>query len=298
MSAMKNTIVFYLSQSKELALKIAAKLDAPVGKVQITHFSDGELIVRCLSDVENKNVVVVQSTGKPSNQSLFELELFADAVKTMGAKKVAAVIPYYGYSRQDRISYYGEPVSAKVVAKVLETVGFDEVYSVDLHTIEIEKYFGIKIFNLKPFKEYAKYFKDKVQAKDLVVITPDHGSDDRAIALGEYFPGCTMGFFKKRRPKPNQSEILSFEGDVEGKTCLIVDDIVDTCGTINNAIKVLKEKKAKDIYVVGTHAVFSTDRRVEGAKEVVVSDSLEKKLDGVTTISLASLIADAIAKNI
>lgn len=293
---MENKILFYLTSSKAFATKVSEETGIPLGEVEIRYFSDGELMVRCLSEVKGKNVFVIQSTGKPSAQTLFELELFVDAVKSAGANKVYACLPYYGYCRQDRISYDGEPISARVVAKVLEAVGVDGVFTIDLHTEEVEKYFDIEIFNLKPFEIYANYFKNKVDAKELVVITPDHGSDDRAIAFGKYFPGCSVGFFTKHRPSPNRSEVLSFTGDVEGKTCIVVDDIIDTCGTINNAIEVLTNKKAKEIFVIGTHAVFSSNARVRGAKEVVVSDTIENKVEGVRIISVTNLLSDAIKK--
>lgn len=293
---MENKILFYLTSSKAFATKVSKETGIPLGEVEIKYFSDGELMVRCLSEVKGKNVFVIQSTGKPSAQTLFELELFVDAVKSAGANKVYACLPYYGYSRQDRISYDGEPISSRVVAKVLEAVGVDGVFTIDLHTEEVEKYFDIDIVNLKPFEIYANYFKNRVDAKKLVVITPDHGSDDRAIAFGKYFPGCSVGFFTKHRPSPNRSEVLSFTGDVEGKTCIVVDDIIDTCGTINNAIEVLTNKKAKEIFVIGTHAVFSSDARVRGAKEVVVSDTIENKVEGVRIISVTNLLSDAIKK--
>ena len=292
----ENKILFYLSSSKQFATTVARETNIPLGEVEIKYFSDGELIVRILSNVKDKIVIVVQSTGKPSSQTLFELELFADAAKNAGAKKVIACLPYYGYSRQDRISYDGEPISAKVVAKVFEAVGVDEVITIDLHTEEVEKYFSIPIVNLKPFEIYANYFKDRINSKNLVVITPDHGSDDRAIAFGKYFPGCSVGFFTKHRPSPNCSEVLSFTGDVEGKTCIIIDDIIDTCGTVNNAIKVLTNKKAKEIFVIGTHAVFSSDSKVIGAKEVVVSDTIEKGVKGVRVVSVTKLLSDELKK--
>ena len=293
---MENKILFYLTSSKAFATKVSKETGIPLGEVEIKYFSDGELMVRCLSEVKGKNVFVIQSTGKPSAQTLFELELFVDAVKSAGANKVYACLPYYGYSRQDRISYDGEPISSRVVAKVLEAVGVDGVFTIDLHTEEVEKYFDIEIVNLKPFEIYANYFKNKVGAKELVVITPDHGSDDRAIAFGKYFPGCSVGFFTKHRPSPNRSEVLSFTGDVEGKTCIVVDDIIDTCGTINNAIEVLTNKKAKEIFVIGTHAVFSSNARVRGAREVVVSDTIENNVEGVRIISVTNLLSDAIKK--
>ena len=293
---MENKILFYLTSSKAFATKVSEETGIPLGEVEIRYFSDGELMVRCLSEVKGKNVFVIQSTGKPSAQTLFELELFVDAVKSAGANKVYACLPYYGYCRQDRISYDGEPISARVVAKVLEAVGVDGVFTIDLHTEEVEKYFDINIVNLKPFEIYANYFKNKVDAEGLVVITPDHGSDDRAIAFGKYFPGCSVGFFTKHRPSPNRSEVLSFTGDVEGKTCIVVDDIIDTCGTINNAIEVLTNKKAKEIFVIGTHAVFSSNARVRGAREVVVSDTIENKVEGVRIISVTNLLSDAIKK--
>lgn len=294
---MSQKIIFSLSNSKAFAEEVSKLSGIALGDIETKHFSDGELIVRCLNDVAGKTAIIIQSTSVPSAQSLFEIELLADALQEGGAKKIIAVLPYYGCCRQDRISYTGEPISSRVVAKMLEAVGITKVYTIDLHTEEILKYFTKEIVNLKPFEIYAGYFKNKIDVKNLVVITPDHGSDDRAEALAKYFPGCTSGFFTKSRPADNQSEVLSFTGDVNGKTCLIIDDIIDTCGTINHAIDVLKAKNAKEIYVVGTHSIFSTTNRVQNAKEVVVSNTIEKSIEGVQVVSVSKLVADALLKD-
>lgn len=296
---MKDKIIFSISSSKLLAKEVSELSKIPLGKIDIKHFSDGEMIIQCLSKVEGKDAIIIQSTSSPMPESLFEIAMLCDALKNVGVHSISVVLPYFGCSRQDRISYDGEPISSRVVANILEASGVTKVITVDLHTEEIEKYFGVKIIDLKPFELYSNYYinlfkKLNVKNENIVIVTPDHGSNNRAEEMAKHFPGCSAGYFEKFRPKPNESEILNFSGDVKDKVSLIVDDIFDTCGTINNAIKVLRKKGSKDIYVCGTHGVFSKNNRIKNAREILVSNTIEKTVKGVKTISVSKLISDAI----
>jgi len=296
---MKDKIIFSITSSKQLAKEVSRLSNLPLGNIEVKHFSDGEMIVQCLSEVKGKEAIIIQSTSLPMVQNLFEIVMLCDALKNLEVGSITAVLPYFGCSRQDRISYDGEPISSRVVANILEKCGVTKVVTVDLHTEEIEKYFNIKLVDIKPFELYSNYYnklftEKALKNENLVIITPDHGSNDRAIEMAKHFPGCSFGFFEKFRPQPNKSEILSFKGDVQNKTCLIIDDIFDTCGTINNAIKVLRSKGCNDIYVCGTHAVFSRKNRIKHAREILVSDTIEKSVKGVKTISVSQLIYEAI----
>lgn len=296
---MKDKIIFSITSSKQLAKEVSELSNIPLGKIDIKHFSDGEIIIQCLSNVEGKEAVIIQSTSAPMAESLFEIVMLCDALKNVGVNSISVVLPYFGCSRQDRISYEGEPISSRVVANILEACGVTKLFTVDLHTEEIEKYFKIKIVDLKPFELYSNYYKNlfnclKIKNENIVIVTPDHGSNNRAMEMAKHFPGCSAGYFEKFRPQPNESEVLSFSGDVKNKVCLIVDDIFDTCGTINNAIKVLKQKGSKDIYVCGTHGVFSKNNCIKYAREILVSNTIEKNVKGVKTISVSQLISEAI----
>ncbi len=296
---MNNLIIFHLSTNKLLAEKIAKILDIPLGKVDIEKFSDGEILPRNLSNVKGKDVYIVQSTCSPSQDNIFEILLFADALKNSEAKSVNLIVPYFGYARQDRVARFGEPISAKVVASLFTAVGIEKIITLDLHTQQIQGFFSCPVINIEPtelFGEYmAKYFTDLgISHKDVVVVAPDHGSALRARDLGSMFNGASIAFIDKRRPAPNTSEVINVIGDVSGKTCVIVDDIIDTCGTINNAYDALKERGAKDVYICATHAVFSSGTLDKHIKGCIVTDTIEKNIEGVKVLSVANLIANAI----
>lgn len=296
---MNNLIIFHLSTNKLLAENIAKILDIPLGEVDIEKFSDGEILPRNLSNVKGKDVYIVQSTCSPSQDNIFEILLFADALKNSEAKSVNLIVPYFGYARQDRVARYGEPISAKVVASLFTAVGIEKIITLDLHTQQIQGFFSCPVINIEPtelFGEYmAKYFTDLgISHKDVVVVAPDHGSALRARDLGSMFNGASIAFIDKRRPAPNKSEVINVIGDVNGKTCVIVDDIIDTCGTINNAYEALKERGAKDVYICATHAVFSSGILDKHIKGCIVTDTIEKKIEGVKVLSVANLIANAI----
>lgn len=295
----KDPIVFALSSSKKLAATVAKTLGFELGKNEIERFSDGEIIVRCLSEVKDKEVYIIQSTSYPVSDKIFEILVFVDALKNKGAKDINLVIPYYGYSRQDRVAKEGEPVSAKMVASLYETVGIKKIITVDLHTPGITSFFTIPVINLEPAELYANFFKKKffelgIDLKDIAVVTPDHGSINRAEQVNKYLKGSSVIYVEKIRPRPNESRVLSIKGDVFGKICLLVDDIIDTGGTINNVAEELINKGARSVFVVGTHAIFSKGPLSDRISYVAVTDTLEKEIDGVEVISIAGLISNAI----
>lgn len=296
---MENTMIFSLSANKKLANDIARILNIEVGDVDIEKFSDGEIMCRNLSNVRGKDVYIVQSTANPAQDNIFEILVFADSLRNSQAKSVNLVIPYFGYSRQDRIARNGEPITAKVVAKIFQAVGIEKVISVDLHTQQIQGFFSCPVINIDTcelFGQYmAKYFNEiGIDHKNVVVVAPDHGSALRARDVGSEFNGASIAFIDKRRPAPNRSEVVNVVGDVKGKTVVIIDDIIDTCGTINNAYECLKEHGAKDVYICASHAVFSSGTLNKEIKGVVVTDSIEKEIPNVKVISIAKLIADTI----
>lgn len=298
---MKNAVIFYLSTNKLLATEIAKISGIPLGECELVHFSDGEIMVRNLTNVAGKTVYIVQSTVAPASESLLEIFIAIDAFRNSNAKEIITVIPYFGFSRQDRVAREGEPISAKVVAGLLQAAGTDRVISVDLHTQQIQGFFSCPVQNIDTFDLFSEYFVNRfnelgIKGKDVVVVSPDHGSALRARDLGSAFTDASIAFIDKRRPAPNKSEVTSVVGEVKGKTCVIIDDIIDTCGTINNAVSAIFDKGAKDVYVCATHGIFSANEIDNRVKEVVITDSVEKTIKGVKVLSIAKLIANAISK--
>lgn len=297
---MENAIIYYLSANKKLATDVAKILNLPLGEVEIEHFLDGEIMCRNLSNVNGKDAYIIQSTAYPAQDNIFEILILADSLKNSGAKSISLVIPYFGYSRQDRIARSGEPITAKVVASLFQTADIQKLITIDLHTQQIQGFFSCPVINIDTFELFGEYFVDYfakvgVKESDVVVVAPDHGSALRARDLGSMFQNATIAFIDKRRPAPNKSEVINVVGDVKDKTCLIVDDIIDTCGTINNAYDALIAHGAKDVYVCASHAVFSNGKIKDEVKKIVCTDSIEKKIPGVEFVSVAKLIAKAIA---
>lgn len=297
---MENAIIYYLSANKKLATDVAKILNLPLGEVEIEHFLDGEIMCRNLSNVNGKDAYIIQSTAYPAQDNIFEILILADSLKNSGAKSISLVIPYFGYSRQDRIARSGEPITAKVVASLFQTADIQKLITIDLHTQQIQGFFSCPVINIDTFELFGEYFveyfaKVGVKESDVVVVAPDHGSALRARDLGSMFQNATIAFIDKRRPAPNKSEVINVVGDVKDKTCLIVDDIIDTCGTINNAYDALIAHGAKDVFVCASHAVFSNGKIKDEVKKIVCTDSIEKKIPGVEFVSVAKLIAKAIA---
>lgn len=296
---MKNALIFSLSTSKELAKKVSEKSGIPLGESNVFRFADGEIMARCLSNVKGKSCFIIQSTIAPSADSLFEIFIFVDSLKNAGAKEITLITPYYGYSRQDRVAQKGEPITAKIVANLLQSCGIDQLISVDLHTQQIQGFFSIPVINLETSELFGDYFvklfaKKGIKHEDVVVVSPDHGSANRGRDVSSVFTNASLAVIDKRRPAPNQSEVTNVVGDVKGKVCVIVDDIIDTGGTINNAVEALFKKGVKEIYVAATHAILSKDKLDSRIKELVVTDTVEKHIEGVTVLTVADLITKAI----
>ena len=296
---MKDALIFSLTTSKELAKKISEKSNILLGQSEVFQFADGEIMARCLSNVKGKICYIVQSTIAPSSDSLFEIFIFVDSLKNAGAKEIVLITPYYGYSRQDRVAQKGEPITAKIVANLLQSCGISQLISVDLHTQQIQGFFSIPVLNVETSELFGEYFVKRfnelgIKHEDVVVVSPDHGSANRGRDVSSVFNNASLAVIDKRRPAPNKSEVTNVVGDCKDKICLIVDDIVDTGGTINNAVDALFRKGAKEVYVAATHAILSSKQLDTRIKEFVTTDTVEKNIDGVIVLSVADLIAKAI----
>ena len=294
----ENKIIFSLTSSIELAKKVAKLSDIELGESEVVKFSDGEVMARCLSEVTGKTCYIVQSTTAPSTETIFEIVVFVDSLKNAGAKDVILIAPYYGYSRQDRVARKGEPITAKVVGSIIENAGVSKVISVDLHTQQIQGFFSIPVVNIETSVLFGKYFAKRfeelgINHSDVVVVSPDHGSANRGRDVCSELNGASLAVIDKRRPAPNESEVTNVVGDVNGKVCLIIDDIVDTCGTINNAVEALLNKGAKSIYVAVTHAVISRGEIDSRVKEFVTTDTVEKEHKGAKVLSVAEIISQS-----
>ena len=283
---MKNKItVFALSASQDLAKSIAKNLGTELGKSRVHHFADGEILVEIDESVRGKDVYIVQSTSNPVTENLMEILVLTDALKRASAKEITAVIPYFGYARQDRKAKPRQPITSRLVADLLSVAGVDRVVTVDLHARQIQGFFDIPVDEMEALPLLYKYFVEK-NIPDLCVVSPDHGGATRARKLSEALD-CPIAIIDKRRPKPNVAEVMGIIGDVAGKNCILVDDMIDTAGTICAGANVLKEKGAKDVYIACTHGVLSgpAPQRLQdcAAKEVVITDTIaipeEKKFD-------------------
>ncbi len=296
--------IFAGNASKELAQKIADCIGVSVADCEVGTFSDGEISVNIYEVVRGCDVFLVQSTNSPVNEHLMELLIMIDALKRASAGRITAVIPYYGYARQDRKAKPRDPITAKLVANLLTAAGADRVLTMDLHASQIQGYFDIPLDHLQGGKLLAEYFNSK-NIEDLVVVSPDLGSVTRSRQFANGLEGdVPLAIIDKRRPKANVSEIMNIIGDVKDKNVILFDDMIDTAGTICNAANALKECGAKNIYACCTHAVLSgpaVTRIDESAiSELIVLDTIklpeEKQLDKIKVISTAPLFADAIRK--
>ena len=294
--------VFSGNSHTELAEEIASIMGKPLGKATVTKLSDGEISVNLWESVRGIDVYIVQSTCNPVNDNLMELLIMIDAMKRASAGRINAVIPYYGYARQDRKAKARDPITAKLVANLLVAAGADRVVSMDLHANQIQGYFDIPVDHLVGMPILARYFKDKA-LEDVCVVSPDHGSVTRARNMAQYL-NCPIAIVDKRRPEPNKSEIMNIIGNIEGKNCIILDDMIDTAGTISNAANAIKELGAKAVYACATHPVLSGPavERLEQSviEELVLLNTIpmpeEKKLDKMIFLSVAPLFAEAMTR--
>ena len=274
----------------------------PLGQAVVTKFSDGEISVNILESVRGQDVYVIQSTNNPVNDNLMELLIMIDALKRASAGRINAVIPYYGYARQDRKAKARDPITAKLVADLIVAAGADRVLTMDLHANQIQGYFNIPVDHLLGMPILAKYLNEE-QMEDLVVVSPDHGSVTRARNLAQML-NCPIAIIDKRRPEPNKSEIMNIIGNIEGKNCIIIDDMIDTAGTICNAANAIKALGAKSVRAAATHAILSGPavERLEASaiEELVLLDTVplpeEKKLEKMTFLSVAPIFAEAMSR--
>ena len=286
----------------ELAKEIADIMGKPLGKATVTKFSDGEISVNIWESVRGIDVYIIQSTCSPVNDNLMELLIMIDAMKRASAGRINAIIPYYGYARQDRKAKARDPITAKLVADLIMAAGADRVLTMDLHANQIQGYFDIPVDHLLGMPIIAKYFKEK-QMEDLVVVSPDHGSVTRARNLAEFL-NCLIAIIDKRRPEPNKSEIMNIIGNIDGKNCIIIDDMIDTAGTICNAANAIKDLGAKAVFAAATHPILSGPavERLEASaiEELVLLNTVplaeEKKLEKMTFLSVAPLFAEAMTR--
>lgn len=304
---MKNSVfsdykVFAGNAHTELAEEITSIMGKPLGKATVTKFSDGEISVNLWETVRGVDVYIIQPTCGPVNDNLMELLIMMDSMKRASAGRINAVIPYYGYARQDRKAKARDPITAKLVANLLVAAGADRVLTMDLHANQIQGYFDIPVDHLVGMPIIAKYFKEK-NLEDVCIVSPDHGSVTRARNMAEYF-NCPIAIVDKRRPEPNKSEIMNIIGDIKGKNCIILDDMIDTAGTITNAANVIKEMGAKNVYAGATHGVFSGPalERIEASSicELALLNTVpvpeDKKLDKMTMLSVAPIFAEAMTR--
>lgn len=296
--------VFAGNASKELALAICQRLDLELGKMEAGRFSDGEIAVNIKETVRGCDVFIVQSTNTPVNENLMELLVIIDALKRASAGRITAVIPYFGYARQDRKARARDPISAKLVADILQTAGANRVLTMDLHSSQLQGFFDIPVDNLRGMPVLARHFmKQGINDDNFIVVSPDVGSVARSRSMAAKF-NAPLAIIDKRRPKANVMEVMNVIGDVKDKVCLMMDDMIDTAGTICQGAKALVDNGAKRVVACCSHAVLSGPAierlQVSPLDKIVVLDTIElppeKRIDKIEIISVADLFAEAIER--
>lgn len=292
--------LFALNSNQSLAKEIALQLGCEVGKSSVTQFSDGEFQVNIEESVRGCDVFIVQSTSHPNNDHIMELLIMIDALKRASAKMINVVIPYYSYARQDRKARSREPITAKLIANLLEKSGATRILTMDFHSPQVQGFFDIPVDHLIGIPTLAKYFEKK-GLEDVVVVAPHNGAVGRARKMANLL-NAPIALIDRRRPEPNVSEIFEIIGNVEGKNAIIVDDLINTATTQTLAAKSLVEHGAKTIFACCTHAVFSQSavEKIESSaiQELVITNTIEqtedKRINKITMLSVAPLLADAI----
>ncbi len=301
----KDVKIFTCNANPDLAQKIAQCLGLGVCDAEVTMFSDGEIGVNIYETVRGSDVFIIQSTCNPVNDHLMELLIMIDALKRASAGRITAVIPYYGYARQDRKAKARDPISAKLVADLITAAGADRVLTMDLHAAQIQGFFDIPLDHLLGGPILATYYLNKFQndLDDFVVVSPDLGSVTRARTFASRL-NVPIAIIDKRRPKPNVSEVMNIIGDIKDKRVILLDDMIDTAGTITNGATALKERGAKEVYACCTHAVLSGPaiERIQNCpiSELLILDTIplpeEKKIDKIKVLSVAPVFAEAIKR--
>ena len=301
----KNIKIFTANASSDLAKKIAEHLGVSLGDAQVGKFSDGEIYVNINETVRGSDVFVVQSTCDPVNDNLMELLIMIDAFRRASAGRITAVMPYFGYARQDRKAKARDPISAKLVADLIATAGADRVLTMDLHAPQIQGFFNVPVDHLLGVPVLAKFFREEMKdvLENIVVVSPDLGSVTRARNFAQRLD-APIAIIDKRRPKANVSEVMNIIGDIKGKTAILVDDMIDTAGTITNGAQALIDRGASKVYACCTHGVLSGPaiERIKNSciEQLVMLDTItlsdEKKIDQIKTLSVAPIFGEAIDK--
>ena len=301
----KDIKIFAGNSNLELAEEIAQKIGLPLGEAVVGRFSDGETAISIYEPVRGSDVFIIQSTSTPVNENLVELLILIDALRRASAGRITAVMPYFGYAWQNRKAKARDPISAKLVANLITTAGADRVLTMDLHVPQLQGFFDIPVDHLLGFPILAKHFWEKFNGKvdDVVVVSPDVGSVTRSRKFAESLD-VPMAIIDKRRPKANVCEIMNIIGDVKGKRAILMDDLIDTAGTVVTAANALADMGAAEIYACCTHPVLSgpaVDRiRTSVIKEMVVLNTIqlpkEKMISKITILSVADILAEAIER--
>ena len=292
--------LFTLSSNKKLAQEISDYIGVPLSDCEVTKFADGEVNLNISETVRGHRVFIVQSTSAPVNENLMELLIMIDALKRASAKEINLIVPYYGYSRQDRKAKSRQPISAKLVADLMQVAGATRLICMDLHAAQIQGFFNIPIDNLYGLPTLAKYIRSK-NLENIVVVSPDHGGTTRARLLGDAL-NAPIAIIDKRRPRPNVAEVMNIIGDVQGKVCVIIDDMIDTAGTITVAGKALLQAGATKVFACCSHPVFSGPaiERLSNSvfEEIITTNSIylpeEKHFDKLVQLSVAPVIGETI----
>ena len=298
----KKLKIFTGNANPELAKEICDYLGLPLGEAFVGRFNNGEVQIMIDESVRGKDVFIIQPTSYPVNDNLMELMVMADALKRASARHITAVVPYYGYARQDRKTRGREPITAKLVANLMQTSGITRLVTIDLHAGQIQGFFDVPVDHLYGASILAKYINEK-NLEDVIVVSPDLGGVTRARDLADRI-GAPIAIIEKKRPEPGVAKVMNLIGDVKGKNCIIVDDIVDTAGSLVEGAKALEEFGAKSVMAAVTHAVLTdpASERIANSniKELIVTNTMPLpeycKLDNVTQLSVAPLLGEAIMR--
>ena len=292
------------NSNKILSKNIAKYLKTKLVNSSIRKFADGEIYIEINENIRGNSIFIVQSISSPANDNLMELLLCIDALKRSSAKNITAVIPYFGYARQDRKVVPRTSISAKLVSNLITKAGADRVVTVDLHAGQIQGFFDIPVDNLFSTPIFARHVRKRIKSKKIICVAPDVGGTERARALGKLL-NVGLAIVDKRRPKPGQSQVMNVIGDVKNQTCVIVDDIIDSGGTIVNAAKALKQRGAKEVYVYITHGVLSGEavKKIKNSviKNLVITDTIDnsqktRNVKNIEVLPISSLIGEAIKR--
>ena len=292
------------NSNKNLSSKISKYLKNKLVNSSIRKFSDGEIYIEINENIRGNSIFIIQGISSPANDNLMELLLCIDALKRSSAKNITAVIPYFGYARQDRKVVPRTSISAKLVSNLITKAGADRIVTVDLHAGQIQGFFDIPVDNLFSTPIFARHIKRKIKSKNLICVAPDVGGVERTRALGRKLD-VGLAIIDKRRPAPGKSQVMNVIGNVKGKTCIITDDIIDSGGTIVNAANALIKRGAKEVYVYVTHGVLSGEAvekiKKSKIKNLVVTDTIDnsdkvKKSRNIEVLSISNLLAEAMRR--